>query len=527
MKLAIVDLSGLCFMIWHASAAQEVNSMYEHVLATVRAHLGMFDRVAVCCDAPGKKFRHELSADYKANREAPEGMLLEQIRRLKETLEGEGCHVLEKPGFEADDLAASLVQWARTTGNFITVHLVASDKDWLQLVHDAEGDEETEVTQYRPHESKHYNRQAVLEKIGVPPEKLRDFLALCGDTSDNIAGVAGVGPKTAVKLLVAFGDLEGISLALENEATKFTPARATNLRESRDENGLVAGLARKLVTLATDALTPEECSVILTKKEPVDMTKNSGSWSDEDNLCPHGAAAEEHCADCHPQMGGPSTSVAVPEPAEATQIIDGELEEIAARDSEPQAAKSRPRPNGGTALAIRPQPFNLALEPMNGEHAWNIAKHVINSRLFGYGNQEAVLVTVMMGRSLGIDMMASLRGIHIIKGKPVMSGQLMLGLIHRSGLAKYFHIIESTDEIARYETHRHGEPKPVPMSFSIDDCHRAKLGLNKQGNWDEYSNWAKYPRTMLRWRCVAELGRAVYPDVLSNCYTEDEKDEIR
>lgn len=130
-----------------------------------------------------------------------------------------------------------------------------------------------------------------------------------------------------------------------------------------------------------------------------------------------------------------------------------------------------------------------------------------------------VLVTLMTGRELGLGPMQSLRGIYVIDGKGVASSDLIVGLVKRSAACRFFRLVESTDEIATYETHREGEPEPTKMSFTIDQAKKANLaGKN---------NWKTYPAAMLRARCSAALARAVYPDLAMGMYDTDEAEDFR
>jgi hypothetical protein len=176
-------------------------------------------------------------------------------------------------------------------------------------------------------------------------------------------------------------------------------------------------------------------------------------------------------------------------------------------------------PQGPSVAMVSDPRWTFALEPSDVKAAYIMATHLFKSRLFAnYANEDAIFAVIIAGRSMGLDAMTALRGMHIIEGKPCVSAPLMIGQILRSGKAQYFDLVDSTENSATYETMRVGRPRPVSMSFSIEDARKAKL--IKDGKAD--SNWAKYPRTMLRWRAATELARAVYPDVVSNVYTIDE-----
>lgn len=130
------------------------------------------------------------------------------------------------------------------------------------------------------------------------------------------------------------------------------------------------------------------------------------------------------------------------------------------------------------------------------------------------GKEADIAVTVMAGRELGLAPMASLRSINVIKGKPVLGADAMVGLVLSAGVADYFSFIESTATIATYETKRKGAPHPQRLSFTFEQAKAAGLTGN--------DNWRKYPDAMLRARAKAALARDVYSDVLAGCYTEDE-----
>jgi hypothetical protein len=134
------------------------------------------------------------------------------------------------------------------------------------------------------------------------------------------------------------------------------------------------------------------------------------------------------------------------------------------------------------------------------------------------GKPADILVTLVTGRELGISPMQSLRGIHIIKGKAVMSADLIVALCKRSPSCKYFTLVSSTPVLATYKTHRHGDPEPTTMDFSMEDARTARLTGNP--------TWSKYPNAMLRARCMTALARVVYPDICFGLFETDEGHDI-
>ena len=208
--------------------------------------------VVVAWDGPEKTFRHEEFEDYKAQRPEMPELLSRQWPRLPELVEAFGFVNPVQPGYEADDILGTLAAAAKREG--VGAVIVTGDRDALQLVDDdvwvmTTGRGITDVRVYTP--------SAVVERFGVPPERIPDFIGLKGDSSDNIPGVPGVGEKTAAKLLQQFGSLEAVyerigeigsekrrALLLEHEQTarlsKRLATMVLDLPLTRDPASLVA-----------------------------------------------------------------------------------------------------------------------------------------------------------------------------------------------------------------------------------------------------------------------------------------------
>lgn len=125
-----------------------------------------------------------------------------------------------------------------------------------------------------------------------------------------------------------------------------------------------------------------------------------------------------------------------------------------------------------------------------------------------------VFVSILAGQELGLPPLASVRGVHVVQGKPILSGDTMVGIVLGSGLCEYFVCVAETDSSVTYETKRRGSPAPQRCTWTMDDAKRAELTGK--------DNWKKYPRAMLKARAKAVLARDVYPDVLAGCYDPDE-----
>lgn len=198
------------------------------------------DHIAVVFDTPEKTFRHKKYPEYKATREKMPDEMANQLKDLKQMTEYMDIPVLEYPGYEADDVMATLANIAKDEG--VTTYLVTGDKDFSQLVEDKIF---VYNTSGKGTEPEIWDREKVIEKFGVPPEKIIDLLGLMGDSSDNVPGVPGIGKKTAQKLLDQYESLED---ALEH-ADEISGKRA---REGLLENREQALLSKELVTIMLD-----------------------------------------------------------------------------------------------------------------------------------------------------------------------------------------------------------------------------------------------------------------------------------
>ena len=240
--LYLVDGSGYIFRAYFAirslttSDGFPTNALYGFTQMIVRlVEDEQPDYLAVVFDAPGPGFRSEIYPAYKANRPPKPEDLVPQLPVMREIISAYNIPALELEGFEADDVIATLATMADDED--VDTVIVSSDKDLMQLVHD-------ECVLLDTMRNVRYDAAGVVAKMGVPPSQILDLLALMGDSSDNIPGVPGVGPKTAIALLTEFGSLDGVYANLESIKGK----RRQTLADNRDK----ADLSRLLATLRTD-----------------------------------------------------------------------------------------------------------------------------------------------------------------------------------------------------------------------------------------------------------------------------------
>jgi len=210
------------------------------------------DYFAVVFDTKEPTFRHKLYKEYKAQRAEMPRDMIDQLPRLHEVLDILQVPSISKPGFEADDIIGTLAKRAEKNDMFSV--LVTGDKDFMQLV-------TPNIIIYNPkrsgQEPEWLDEKAIVEKIGLPPERIIDYLSLMGDSSDNIPGVPGIGPKTAKNLLQEFGSFDNI---LDN----VDKVRNKRAKTSLEENIDLAKLSRQLITIDCNvpvSISPEELKI--------------------------------------------------------------------------------------------------------------------------------------------------------------------------------------------------------------------------------------------------------------------------
>ena len=230
-SVMLVDGNSLTYRAFFAlptdlatASGQVTNAVYgftSMLVNLVRDHRP--DRIVVTFDLPEPTFRHRAVETYKANRDATPDLLVQQMELVRRVVDTLALPVVEAPGFEADDVIATLAERAKANGEDVII--VTGDRDSYQLVED-------------PHVRVLYNRRGVsdyvlydeagiAERTGVKPSDYVFYAALRGDPSDNLPGVPGVGEKTAAKLVTAYGGLDGIFAHVQDQ----TPKLRQNLTE--------------------------------------------------------------------------------------------------------------------------------------------------------------------------------------------------------------------------------------------------------------------------------------------------------
>lgn len=248
-RLYLLDGMALAYRAYYAMIARPLrNSRGENTSAIYGFAAALMkildedcpDHIAVTFDTKEPTFRHKAYALYKANREAMPEDMVPQLARLKDVVRAFNTPVIELPGYEADDIMGTLARRAEREG--VKTFLVTSDKDMMQLISPG-------VHILRPGknamEMEEVDERGVMDKFGVAPDRVIDVLALMGDKTDNVPGVAGIGEKTAIPLVQQYGSVEEIYASIEK-----IPQKGVREKLARDKD--MALLSKMLVTIDTD-----------------------------------------------------------------------------------------------------------------------------------------------------------------------------------------------------------------------------------------------------------------------------------
>ncbi len=263
-KYILIDGSGYIFRAFYAlppisrSDNLPVGAVYgfcNMLLKLLIERDGKDEIIAVIFDAARKNFRNDIYPEYKANRLETPVELVPQFSYIRKAVEAFNLPSIEQIGFEADDLLATYSNIAKNNGDSVVIY--SSDKDLMQLLDD-------NVAIFDPLKQKYINEQIVLDKFGVSPKLVVDVQALIGDSSDNIPGVKGIGPKTASELINKYGSLENLLLNARN-------IKQDKRRETIENNAEIARISKQLATLKNDV--PLDTPISELKRTPIDENK--------------------------------------------------------------------------------------------------------------------------------------------------------------------------------------------------------------------------------------------------------------
>lgn len=247
-KLILIDGNAILHRAYHSlppfktSSGEVTNAIYGFIRMLFDVLLKENpEYIGIAWDRKAPTYRHEEFKEYKAQRAAPPDDLYPQLPRLKEILSAMDIPMLEKDGYEADDILGTISDRAKEEADLET-YILTGDKDTFQLVN---GKVKVLVPVKGISQMEIYDSNKVIEKMGVRPDQIIDYKALSGDSSDNIPGVPGIGPKQAVELLKKYENLDSIYGHLE----ELSPGQQKKLTEGKKS----AYLSQRLCRLALDA----------------------------------------------------------------------------------------------------------------------------------------------------------------------------------------------------------------------------------------------------------------------------------
>jgi len=478
MRILAVDISNVFRRNWEASQGKEFSAAFDRTLQIVARFREGHDRVAICCDG-GKSFRKAISPEYKANRSDPGEGYREQLRRTIERLQADGCTVLRSPevdgGFaEADDVIGSLCKWAQEMGH--SVSIVSADKDILQCVTSKDAD--PVVCRITPDKGEVHFAEQVKEALGVPPEQIANWLALCGDSSDGYKPYPKLGPTGAAALLNKFGSLPPIVLHATAEQMNEVLGNMPLCQRIKEIGPDPCFAALKLATLRCDL--PLDFDAL--EREPVVASLTGKQTA--------------------PPPGKPVDVPQKPEPAPAAPSV------VPARTAAADSPQS-------TALALRTlDPF--ALEPKSTKAAWWLAEVAFNSRCFGtkFPSIESMYVAMLEGRALGMSAIVSLKNAYVVKGNIGWSARCLRGQCLKHPSCEYFDVIwDAEEKTATAIFRRKGRPEQRHMVTLTDAREREFFGNPK---------WKTDPQSMLIACAEREAARLGWPDVVAGLWTPEE-----
>lgn len=471
-RVVLIDLSSIYHPAWRFAEGQ-AQSM------AVAATLDMVNRcakkdpsalVAICIDSR-KSWRKDIVPTYKANREKLPNDFYGTLDRVKERLIADGFLLWESDGFEADDIIATATEEAVRRGHEVAI--CSADKDLMQLLRPG-------VKQFRTHDQSLWTVKEFKEKFGIEPSQFGDYLALVGDSSDNVKGCQGVGEKRATAMLQINGDWNGIVKAAE--AKSFTPAITTALANFDYKT------ARMLVDLVKTV--PIKFDDIYQRREQKPLVAGKKNSSDE------GA-------------GVPAPEAPVPGEL-PPPIAIGELVEM---------PKQLPAP---TSPSAELQPGSVS------DAAW-LADRMYSSRLYSkYPNKYAILATMIRGKEMGFPVLTSLDMFHVIQGRPTLSANAIQSLAEKHPDCEYLRLVEANDVRAMWETKHRKHAGPTILEYTIQDAVQAGMATlepapppppNKD---DRRGQWDKRRKEMLRKTAMVQLVRLVYPSATMGLYAREE-----
>ncbi len=575
-----LDVSGCFFPIWRVkeAAGKPIGDAATEAVQALRerAAAAGADYVVACCDS-GRCFRHDIALEYrqtdpdyrgyKGNRPERDAALIAALDRVIDNLEQDGVPVFRAPGFEADDILATLATWATAQGH--DVEIVSDDKDLRALVCapmtltvDGEPVQHGGVSVVK-RDGEVIGPAEVKTRFGVEPHQMAEYLAMVGDTSDHIKGIPGIGETKAAAMLSTYGTFAAIYEAAERDQEyvsececKLALAREEKVRplptfaKPKFQNATRAAIlasralfdiSLRLTRLRTDV--PVDFAQVTAPRVPkprdmgfdVDMSENDNASENEEEddimttseLQPLPPMGQSTTTEAPPSSGAVSAEIVSPTTfAEQPAPPQGMLQPAAAMTVHvappPRADLAVRDIQQATEQAITRAPgaYSLSLDPRDFKEARVLAKDVFDARIFPkIKSPQQALALIMAGREYGLPAMASLRLIHEIEGQMAIHAQVKIGLAMKSPRVEYMEVVDWHDNGDKsycvWRGKRRNRQKEDVCKYGVE--HARAQGLVKPN-----SNWIKMPGWMSMVRSGANLSTILIPDEMAGLYTFDE-----
>lgn len=499
-----IDLSSV---FWRAAEVTGPETPLNTAMATSFETVRRIERqfpadtfVAICCDSK-TNWRKKVDDGYKANRERKPDGFYQELERTKDRLRKDGYNVIEKEGYEADDVIASLCRACGDSPH--TVLICSPDKDLLQLVGPT-------VKQLRTHEMflpdgtslKIWDDALVLDKFGVLPNKLKDWLALTGDASDNVPGIPQVGGKGAASIIAEFGSVNAMFSVIEacekggiNPFEKRDAIKrwAKPLSEfflgATSANEAIERIARNLILVGLESDVDIKLDEILKPRVMQDISQDG--WNTKDQV------KSETFADKMDTVAMPPEVDSTVEEATDTKAI----------------AKVDPMSE-----------FDKDLQPTGMHGLWWWLNRAITSRMYErFGTAERALMAVERGRDFGLSRSASLEKLQVIDGKVCPSADTLTAMVQRHPSCEYFYVKDVINDGEKSQATavccrltRSGKPGPEQtFTYTYAMAKMAKLVKPNSG-------WEKNPGAMCVARATSWLSRWAFSDATTGAYSWEE-----
>lgn len=450
-KLYLVDVSSMFFRAFYAirpltnQAGMPVNALYGFLSMTVKLLREIRpDYMAFCFDRGEPTFRLEIDPNYKAHRDEMPADLVPQVPYFRKLSEALGIPCFDKQGFEADDLIGTLAKFGREQG--LEVVIVSGDKDFAQLV-------KPFVTMYDTMKEARYDEAGVLAKWGVEPRKMRDYLAIVGDSSDNVPGVKGIGAKGAQKLLMEFDSLEDIYKNLDKISSASTRKKLEEGRES-------AFMSKRLVTIDCDV--PIEKNLEDLRLKPIHREELQALLTELDFksfartlLGEQAPSASAFVRPATSSTGGESSTTQTTDSAGVTTVsVSEEFGPMEEKRMDLAALANWLKPDTET-WALQTERGSFLAQSIEGK-GWTIAE------IGAWGSELGELLTEKKLRLSGFDLKEFSKR-HELRSPRVEWDQMLAAYVVRAGLI---------DDQQKLFTIYNGEPLPeLPTSSQLLTAH--------------------------------------------------------